>query len=79
MPVERCTRGSALVHDIRDAQEREARVEAQPEYDIPENLVALDDGHAANSDKRNLDQLHREDVRPGRPPISISATYDEIN
>ena len=66
-----CTRYTACGVPVwRGAQEREARVQAQPEYDIPENLVALDDGHAADRDEWNLDQLHRKEVRPRRPYIS---------
>ncbi len=45
------------VRAVRDAEQREAGVEPDPEDDVPEQLVPPDRGDAADRDERDLCDL----------------------
>ena len=48
-----------LIRAVRDTQEGEAGVQAEPEDDVAEKLVPLDPRDAAERNERNLRDLHK--------------------
>ena len=70
----RARKGGGLIRAVRDAEQREARVEAEPEDDVAEELVALDRGHAPDGDERDLRELQREEIQPALSSAHMQPT-----
>jgi hypothetical protein len=57
---------SFSIGDVRHAQQGEARVKAEPEHDVAHQSVLFKHWRARDDDKRDLDELHEEQVEPIR-------------
>lgn len=53
---------SFSIGNIRHAQQREARVKAEPEHDVAHQSILFKHWRARDDDKRDLDELHEEQV-----------------